>query len=185
MSTSPLSTTAAADAVLPSSHPFAAHLRRAAEVAAAAPHRGWTADDGPLPSLYVSHGSPMLFEMADWMTELHDWARRLPKPKAVLVVSAHWESAPLSITSTAPTELVYDFGGFDPMYYGLRYDTPDAGALARQVVGGGGHARGQALEDRHQGRTVGLACREPAQHRPSLPAGRCRGRPERAGVRGR
>ena len=55
--------------------------------------------------------------------------------KAVLVVSAHWESAPLSITSTQPTELVYDFGGFDPLYYRMRYDTPDAGELARQVVG--------------------------------------------------
>ena len=69
------------------------------------------------------------------MAELHDWARRLPKPKAVLVVSAYWESAPLSITSTRPTELVYDFSGFDPLYSRMRYDTPDAGELARQVVG--------------------------------------------------
>jgi 4,5-DOPA dioxygenase extradiol len=50
-------------------------------------------------------------------------------------VSAHWESAPLSITSAeAGTDLVYDFGGFHPMYYRMRYDTPDAGDLARQVV---------------------------------------------------
>ena len=76
----------------------------------------------------------MLFEMTDWMTELHSWARALPKPKAVLIVSAHWESAPLSISSSQPSELVYDFGGFDPMYYQMRYDTPAATELAAQVA---------------------------------------------------
>jgi 4,5-DOPA dioxygenase extradiol len=128
-------TTAAADLRLPSQHPFATHLRRAADVERATPHRLWTPEDGALPSLYLSHGAPMLFEMAGWMTQLHDWARALPKPKAILIVSAHWESAPLSISSTQPTELVYDFGGFDPLYYTMRYDTPDASGLARRVAG--------------------------------------------------
>src|SRR3954453_19437132 len=106
------STTAAADALIPAQHPFAVHLRRAAS---AGDHRSWTPEDGPLPSLYLSHGAPMLFEMTDWMTQLHGWARALPKPKAILIVSAHWESAPLAISSTQPTELVYDFGGFAPL----------------------------------------------------------------------
>ncbi|MCU1606727.1 MAG: dioxygenase, partial [Modestobacter sp.] len=128
-------TTAAADLRIPAQHPFATHLGRAADAERANPHRLWAPGDGALPSLYLSHGAPMLFEMAGWMTQLHDWARALPKPKAILIVSAHWESAPLSISSTQPTELVYDFGGFDPMYYTMRYDTPDAGGLARQVAG--------------------------------------------------
>lgn len=123
--------TTTADAAIPARHPFAAHLRRAA---LAAPHRAWTEADGPLPSLYLSHGAPMLFEMSDWMTELHDWAHRLPRPRAILIVSAHWESAPLSVSSTAPTELVYDFGGFAPMYSHMRYDTPSAAELARTVA---------------------------------------------------
>ena len=127
-----LTTTAAADALIPAGHPFAAHLLRAAS---AGEHRSWTPEDGPLPSLYLSHGAPMLFEMADWMTQLHGWARALPKPRAIVIVSAHWESAPLSISSTRPTDLVYDFGGFDPLYYTMRYDTPDATELARQVAG--------------------------------------------------
>jgi 4,5-DOPA dioxygenase extradiol len=76
----------------------------------------------------------MLFEMTEWMTQLHDWARSLPRPRAILIVSAHWESAPLSLSTTAPTELVYDFGGFDPLYYRMRYDTPDASGLARKVA---------------------------------------------------
>ena len=123
--------TAAADALIPLQHPFAAHLRRSA---GAGEHRTWTPEDGALPSLYLSHGAPMLFEMTDWMTQLHGWARALPRPKAILIVSAHWESAPLSISTTRPTDLVYDFGGFDPMYYRMRYDTPDATDLARTVA---------------------------------------------------
>jgi 4,5-DOPA dioxygenase extradiol len=116
-------------------HPFLDHLDRAAELEAAQPQPLWTPDDGPLPALYVSHGAPPLFEDAEWMQQLHGWARSLPKPRAILIVSAHWESAPLSITSTAAgTDLVYDFGGFHPMYYRMRYDTPDAGDLARRVV---------------------------------------------------
>lgn len=43
-------------------------------------------------------------------------------------------SAPLSLSSSEPRELVYDFGGFDPMYYQMRYDTPAATELARQVA---------------------------------------------------
>src|SRR3954454_22268048 len=125
------STPAAADALIPAQHPFAAHLRRAAS---AGEHRPWAPADGPLPSLYLSHGAPMLFEMTDWMTQLHGWARALPKPRAILIVSAHWESAPLSISTTRPTGLVYDFGGFHPMYYRMRYDTPDATDLARTVA---------------------------------------------------
>jgi len=134
--TPPTGRTAAADARIPAQHPFAEHLRRVAAAEQAAPHRPWTPDDGPLPALYVSHGGgPLPLENPEWLDPLHDWARALPRPRAVLVVSAHWESAPLAVSSTRPTDLVYDFGGFDPLYYTVRYDTPDATDLARQVVG--------------------------------------------------
>ncbi|SNS45612.1 Aromatic ring-opening dioxygenase, catalytic subunit, LigB family [Geodermatophilus saharensis] len=68
------------------------------------------------------------------MRELAGWARGLPRPRAVLIVSAHWESDSLGVTSTVPTGLVYDFGGFDPMYSRMRYDTPESGDLARQLL---------------------------------------------------
>lgn len=128
------STTAVADARIPADHPLAAHLRTARAVARAEPHRRWSPGDEALPALYLSHGAPPTFENPTWMRELHTWARNLPRPRAVLIVSAHWESDELGITSTAPTELVYDFGGFASMYYGLRYDTPDNTALARQLL---------------------------------------------------
>ena len=128
--------TARADALIPAGHPFRGHLDRVARLESAAPHRSWNDDDGPLPALYLSHGAPMTFEDTAWMTELHDWARALPRPRAVLIVSAHWESAPVALSASGPaTGLVYDFGGFAPLYYRMRYDTPDAGALADRVAG--------------------------------------------------
>jgi 4,5-DOPA dioxygenase extradiol len=128
-------TTERADKLIPASHPFARHRANTAAAEAKTPHRLWTPAEGPMPALYISHGAPPLFEDADWMTELHGWARSLPKPRAILIISAHWESAPLSITSTqASTDLVYDFGGFHPLYYRMRYDTPRASDLARQVL---------------------------------------------------
>ncbi len=95
----------------------------------------WTPADGPLPGLYLGHGAPPLLDDAEWMRQLSDWALRLPKPKSILIVSAHWEHAPLSITSSAAsTPLVYDFGGFDQRFYEMTYPTPDAGDLARAVL---------------------------------------------------
>jgi 4,5-DOPA dioxygenase extradiol len=67
------------------------------------------------------------------MRQLYDWARTLSKPKAILIVSAHWGSDSLGITSTVPTELLYDFGGFHPMYYRMRYDTPVPAKLAERL----------------------------------------------------
>ena len=127
--------TARADALIPAAHPFRRHLHGVASADAAGAHRPWTPADGPLPALYISHGAPPLFEDTPWMAQLHTWARALPKPTAILIVSAHWESAPLALSSNAAnTDLVYDFGGFDPLYYRMRYDTPDAGDLARQIT---------------------------------------------------
>jgi 4,5-DOPA dioxygenase extradiol len=102
---------------------------------AARSHRAWTPEDGPLPALYLSHGAPPLFDDAVWLRELFTWSQALPKPTAVLIVSAHWESAPLSLSASgANTPLVYDFGGFHRRYYEMTYATPDAGALARRVA---------------------------------------------------
>jgi 4,5-DOPA dioxygenase extradiol len=102
---------------------------------ASARQREWEPVDGPLPALYLSHGAPPLFDDGPWMHQLHDWATGLPKPKAILIVSAHWESAPLALSSSAAhVTPIYDFGGFAKRYYTMRYDTPDAGYLARRVA---------------------------------------------------
>src|SRR6201995_3047678 len=95
--------------------------------------RVWTPNDGPMPALYLSHGAPPLFDDAPWIGELVRWAQALPKPRAILIVSAHGESAPMMLSASgAGTPLVYDFGGFHPRYYQMTYRTPDAGDLARR-----------------------------------------------------
>jgi 4,5-DOPA dioxygenase extradiol len=98
--------------------------------------REWTPADGPLPALYISHGAPPLFDDGSWLRQLFEWAQAMPKPRSILIISAHWESAPLALSAPgAHTPLVYDFGGFHPRYYAMRYDTPDASRLARRVAG--------------------------------------------------
>ncbi|WP_026932364.1 dioxygenase family protein [Glycomyces tenuis] len=112
---------------------FDAFLRTTAPEAAE--RRPWTSADGPMPVLYLSHGAPPLFDEADWIDRLFAWAQRLPKPKGILIVSAHWESAPLMLSSPeAGTPLVYDFGGFDERFFRMRYATPDASAMAERVA---------------------------------------------------
>ena len=88
-----------------------------------------------MPSLYIGHGAPPLLDDPLWSGQLAAWARDLPRPSAILVVSAHWESAPLAISAAeAGTPLVYDFGGFHPKYYRETYATPNADALADRVA---------------------------------------------------
>ena len=90
-----------------------------------------------LPPLFVSHGSPMTaVEPGEAGAAWTALGREAGRPRAILIASAHWESAPLALSSAvAGTPLVYDFAGFDPVYYRFRYPTPDATELAALVAG--------------------------------------------------
>jgi 4,5-DOPA dioxygenase extradiol len=97
--------------------------------------RSWSPSDGPLPSLFVSHGAPFTLDDPQWLGDLFAWARSMPKPKAVVFISAHWEHAPVAISGAAAgTPLYYDFSGFHPRYKTLPYATPDATDLARRLI---------------------------------------------------
>ena len=77
------------------------------------------------PVLYLSHGAPPLADDAVWTRQLADWSQRLPRPESILIVSAHWEASPATVSaSVAPHELSYDFWGFPQHYYSVRYDAP-------------------------------------------------------------
>lgn len=96
----------------------------------------WQQSDGPMPALFVSHGAPPTLDDPRWLADLFAWGQSMPKPRAIVVVSAHWENAPVAISSAAAgTPLHYDFGGFHPRYYTLEYATPDATDLARRIAG--------------------------------------------------
>ncbi|MFB7112323.1 dioxygenase [Streptomyces sp. NPDC056291] len=86
-----------------------------------------------MPALYLSHGAPPLADDPVWPGQLAAWSAELPRPKAILVVSAHWEEAPLALGATEPVPLVYDFWGFPEHYYRVRYGAPGAPELAESV----------------------------------------------------
>ncbi len=87
-----------------------------------------------MPVLYLSHGAPPLADDARWTAELSAWSHGLPRPKDILVVSAHWEQAPVALSSTnGRTPLVYDFWGFPQRYYDVTYAAPGAPELAASV----------------------------------------------------
>lgn len=87
-----------------------------------------------MPTLFLSHGAPPLADDPVWTEELAGWAQRLPRPRAILVVSAHWEAAPLTIGATTTVPLFYDFYGFERRYYEVTYPAPGAPELARSVA---------------------------------------------------
>jgi 4,5-DOPA dioxygenase extradiol len=89
---------------------------------------------GRMPAIYLGHGAPPLVDDPLWVTQLSAWAQALPRPRAILVVSAHWEAAPLTIGATRDAApLVYDFYGFPERYYRTTYRAPGAPELAAQV----------------------------------------------------
>jgi 4,5-DOPA dioxygenase extradiol len=92
-----------------------------------------SSQSAPMPALYLSHGAPPLVDDALWTTELAAWSADLPRPESILIVSAHWESAPLMLGATETVPLVYDFGGFAQRYYEARYPAPGAPILAARI----------------------------------------------------
>ncbi len=105
-----------------------------AEAAAVTKRAAASHTPGRMPAVYLGHGAPPLLDDALWVAELAAWAHALPRPRAILMVSAHWEQAPLALgTTTEGTPLVYDFYGFPDRYYRATYPAPAAPALATRV----------------------------------------------------
>ena len=88
-----------------------------------------------MPALFLAHGSPMLLEDEPWKAELARWGAALPRPKAILMLSAHWVDAPITLGATGAVPLVYDFYGFPEHYYRVKYPAPGAPKLAERVRG--------------------------------------------------
>ncbi|MHB1501661.1 MAG: dioxygenase family protein [Candidatus Dormibacteria bacterium] len=86
-----------------------------------------------MPVLYLSHGAPTLADDQLWKGQLANWSTALARPAAILMVSAHWEEAPLTVSATRRTPLVYDFWGFPQRYYQVTYPAPTAPGLAERV----------------------------------------------------
>ncbi|HEX2691362.1 MAG TPA: class III extradiol ring-cleavage dioxygenase [Kofleriaceae bacterium] len=88
-----------------------------------------------MPVLFLAHGAPPLLDDPGWVGELAVWGKALPRPQAIVVVSAHWEERPLSIGATTPVPLIYDFYGFPDKFYRLQYPSPGAPEVAQRIRG--------------------------------------------------
>ena len=87
------------------------------------------------PSLYISHGSPMLaLEPGASGPALARLAAEIPKPKAIVIVSAHWESNELLVSGNPQPETWHDFGGFPRALFEVRYPAPGDPRLAAEVA---------------------------------------------------
>ena len=89
-----------------------------------------------MPTLFVSHGSPMLYLEKDNPARafLVSLGRQVPKPKAIVAVSAHWNTEVPAVSTAAKPETIHDFYGFPEPLYRLRYDAPGAPELADRVA---------------------------------------------------
>jgi 4,5-DOPA dioxygenase extradiol len=87
-----------------------------------------------MPALYVSHGSPMLaLTNSAAHRFLAGLSSHLPKPKALLVISAHWCTKFPAIGTASKPEMIYDFGGFDRRLYKMVYPAPGAPELSQRA----------------------------------------------------
>ena len=88
-----------------------------------------------LPTLFISHGSPMNgIEVTPSSEAWASLGRELPRPRALLVASAHWESSVPTLSGSAKPETIHDFGGFPDALFHVRYPAPGAPELATQAA---------------------------------------------------
>lgn len=107
--------------------------------------------DRRMPAIFLSHGAPPLADDPLWTQQLAEWSASMPKPESVLMVSAHWEDDPLTLSATTTVPLFYDFYGFPKRYYEVQYPAPGAPQLADEVERLLNEASQSVKRDTHRG----------------------------------
>ncbi|HXD83288.1 MAG TPA: class III extradiol ring-cleavage dioxygenase, partial [Rudaea sp.] len=88
-----------------------------------------------MPTLFVGHGSPMnALEDNAFTRAWQVTARRIPRPRAIVCISAHWETRGTYVSGTPTPETIHDFYGFPKALFDVRYAAPGDPALAQQIA---------------------------------------------------
>src|SRR4051812_47462594 len=91
--------------------------------------------ENKMPVLFIGHGSPMnAIEDNEFSNSWHELAATLPKPKAIVCISAHWETNGVYVTASEHPETIHDFGGFPQALFNVSYNASGSTEIAKRIV---------------------------------------------------
>lgn len=89
-----------------------------------------------LPSFFIAHGAPLIaIENNEYTKFLNQLGQSLPRPKAIVLFSAHWESQSQKVSEVDQYDTIYDFGGFDPALYTIKYPAKGNPQISEEIKG--------------------------------------------------
>lgn len=87
-----------------------------------------------MPSFFIAHGAPLLaLENNEYTQFLNQLGQNLPRPKAIILFSAHWESSMQKVSEVETYDTIYDFGGFDSALYQIKYPAKGNQQLSQEI----------------------------------------------------